>query len=115
MFKHQRFLENLHIPMWLIKDTCWMLQFKFLGTLIAFPTIGMALYLILITRNFPKRFWPNVAVFFWISANSTWMFGEFYGFNFVVAATLLFGAGVLAISVYLFIILTGSKPKRTKG
>lgn len=115
MLKRQRFLENLHIPMWLIKDTCWMLQFKFLGTLIAFPTIGMAVYLVVITRNFPKRLWPNLAVFFWIAANSTWMFGEFYGFNFVVAATLLFGAGVLAISVYLFIILTGSKPKRTKG
>lgn len=92
-----------------------MLQFKFLGTLIAFPTIGMAVYLVVITRNFPKRFWPNLAVFFWIAANSTWMFGEFYGFNFVVAATLLFGAGVLAISVYLYIILSASKPQRTKG
>lgn len=115
MFKHQRFLENLHIPMWLIKDTCWMLQFKSLGTFIAIPTVAMALYLVVITRNFPKRFWPNLAVFFWITANSIWMFGEFYGFDFTVASTSLFGAGILAISVYMYIILTGSKPQRSKG
>lgn len=92
-----------------------MLQFKSLGTFIAFPTVAMALYLVVITRNFPKRFWPNLAVFFWIAANSTWMFGEFYGFDFIVASTSLFGAGILAISVYMYIILTGSKPQRTKG
>lgn len=92
-----------------------MLQFKLLGTFIAFPTVAMALYLVVITRHFPKRFWPNLAVFFWIAANSTWMFGEFYGFDFIVASTILFGAGILAIFVYMYIILTGSKPQRTKG
>jgi hypothetical protein len=80
--------------------------------LIAFPTVAMALYLVVITRNFPKRFWPNLAVLFWISANSTWMFGEFYGFDFIMTSTILFGAGILAICVYLYIVLKGSKPQR---
>ncbi|MFN3445854.1 MAG: hypothetical protein ACK44D_08945 [Bacteroidia bacterium] len=114
MFKHQRLLENMHIPMWLIKDTCWMLQFKLLGTIVAVPTISMALYLVIITRNFPKRFWPNMAVLFWISANSTWMLGEFYQFSFVFPAVALFCAGIIAILVYMYIILTGSKPQHNK-
>lgn len=114
MFKHQRLLENMHIPMWLIKDTCWMLQFKLLGTIVAVPTISMALYLVIITRNFPKRFWPNMAVLLWISANSTWMLGEFYQFSFVIPAVVLFCAGILAIMVYMYIILTGSKPQHNK-
>jgi hypothetical protein len=115
MFKHQRFLENLHIPMWLIKDTCWMLQFKLLGTIIAFPTVAMAMYLVVITRNATKRFWPNLAVFFWISANATWMLGEFYRFDFILTSTVLFVAGILAISVYLYVIFTDSKPQHSKG
>lgn len=114
MFKHQRFLENVHIPMWLIKDTCWMLHFKSMGTIVAVPTISMALYLVIITRNFPKRFWPNMAVLFWISANTTWMLGEFYQFNFVIPAIALFSAGILAIIVYMYIILIGSKPQQYK-
>jgi hypothetical protein len=115
MFKHQRLLENMHIPMWLIKDTCWMLQFKLLGTTVAVPTIIVALYLVFITRDYPKRFWPNLAVLFWISANTTWMLGEFYRFSFVIPALALFCAGILAIMLYVYIILTGSKPQQYKG
>jgi hypothetical protein len=33
--------ENLHIVFWLIKDTCWMLEIKWLGTLMVLQTIGV--------------------------------------------------------------------------
>jgi hypothetical protein len=114
MFKHQRLLENMHIPMWLIKDTCWMLQFKLVGTIVAVPTITMAIYLVIITRNFPKRFWPNLAVLFWISANTTWMLGEFYKIGFTVPAVTLFFAGIVAIFVYIYIIFIRPKPQQSK-
>jgi hypothetical protein len=92
-----------------------MLQFKLLGTTVAVPTIIVALYLVFITRDYPKRFWPNLAVLFWISANTTWMLGEFYRFSFVIPALALFCAGILAIMLYVYIILTGSKPQQYKG
>jgi hypothetical protein len=115
MFKHQRFLENMHIPLWLIKDACWMLQFKFVSTIVALPTISVAIYLVIITRNSPKRFWPNLAVLFWIGANTTWMLGEFYQFDFTVPAVTLFLVGIVAIFVYIFIIFTNPKPHQTKS
>jgi hypothetical protein len=114
MFKHQRLLENMHIPMWLIKDTCWMMQFKLAGTIVALPTIGMAIYLVIITRNFPKRFWPNLAVLFWIGANTTWMIGEFYKFDFTLYAITLFFAGIVAILVYIYIVFSSLKTQQAK-
>jgi hypothetical protein len=39
-----RFIENFHIVLWLIKDSCWLVQFKIGGVIMIVPTIGMALY-----------------------------------------------------------------------
>ena len=73
-----RHYENLHIPLWLLKDTCWMLQWKILGMAMIIPTISIA---IIITYKSLKdkedAFWINLAICFWISANSYWMICEF--------------------------------------
>lgn len=42
------------------------------------PTIGMAVYLTYVNRMVSSELWHNLAVVFWICANSVWMFGEFY-------------------------------------
>ncbi|MBP9185541.1 MAG: hypothetical protein KBE91_04085 [Bacteroidia bacterium] len=110
MFGKHRILENLHIPLWLLKDTCWLLSFKFIGTLISIPTLLIALTLVVISIKFPKRFWPNLAVFFWISANSTWMIGEFYQLNFVTPALVLFALGLMSSLVYVYMIFFIKKP-----
>jgi hypothetical protein len=73
-----RHYENLHIPLWLMKDTCWMLQWKLAGALMIMPTMTVA---ILITyasiREKNDEFWINLAICFWIGANSYWMLCEF--------------------------------------
>jgi len=105
MTKKLRHLENLHIPLWLIKDTCWMMQWKTIGVSMVLPTVAVAIYICFITRKSPLRFWPNVAVTLWLSANSTWMLGEFFGFNFQIAALSGFVAGMLAMTIFLVVYL----------
>lgn len=69
--------ENLHIVFWLIKDTCWMLEVKWLGAVMVIPTLLVAIYIVAKTRGTQDIF-LNLAVFCWISANSFWMCVEFF-------------------------------------
>jgi len=73
-----RHYENLHIPLWLLKDTCWMMQWKIMGICMIVPTVLVAV--IITIKSFYERndgFWVNLAICFWISANSFWMICEF--------------------------------------
>jgi hypothetical protein len=89
-----RHYENLHIPLWLLKDTCWMLQWKTLGVSMIIPTITVAIIISIKTwKEKDDEFWINLAICFWIAANSYWMICEFTkheeikdyaGFPFVV-------------------------------
>ena len=97
-----RIYENFHIILWLLKDTCWLLHLKALGTIMVFPTLGMALFIAWKTRNDLSHFTPNLAVTFWISANITWMLGEFYEYEFRLPTFVLFGLGMLCICFYFY-------------
>lgn len=76
----ERHFEDFHIFLWLIKDTCWMMEFKKFGVIMVLPTIAVAVYIALITRKTESIF-INLAVLCWISANSYWMVVEFYFSN----------------------------------
>lgn len=77
--KIRRF-ESMHIVFWLIKDTCWMMEFKILGAIMIVPTVFLAVYLTWKTFR-TLDFYINMAIFFWISANSYWMLVEFFNNN----------------------------------
>ena len=71
--------ENIHIPLWLLKDTCWMLQWKSLGVFMIVPTVLVAIIIAVKTwKEKEDEFWINLAVLFWITGNSYWMLCEFY-------------------------------------
>jgi hypothetical protein len=70
--------DNIHILLWLIKDTCWMLEWKLFGTAMILPTMAVAIYIAIRSAN-DDIFWINLAVCFWISANAYWMVCEFTG------------------------------------
>jgi hypothetical protein len=73
-----RHYENLHIPLWLLKDTCWMLQWKIMGAIMIIPTITIAIIITIFSfRDKSDEFWINMAICFWIGANSYWMICEF--------------------------------------
>jgi hypothetical protein len=99
-FIRLRRLENLHIVFWLIKDTCWLLEFRLLGAVMVVPTVLLAAYMVKITFGHPE-FFLNCAVLFWILANSTWMILEFFNDDaFKIVAIIPFLLGILAISLY---------------
>ena len=109
-----RKFENLHILLWLVKDLCWVLLSKELAMIMIVPTIGLAFYISWISRRDKAELFHNLAVCCWISANSTWMIGEFYyedGTRNIAAA--LFIAGLLFIAFYyLFILLPQLRKKK---
>jgi hypothetical protein len=73
-----RLLENGHVAIWLVKDFCWCSGFKELGIAMAGPTIMLAAYLVYRARNCSRDMIHNLAVLFWLCANTTWMAGEFW-------------------------------------
>jgi len=74
-----RSLENLHVLFWLIKDICWCIGFKPLGVAMIFPTLSVAIYIMIKNRQLISEFTHNLAITLWITANSMWMIFEFTG------------------------------------
>jgi hypothetical protein len=96
-----RLLENLHLPIWLIKDMCWAIVYKPLGLLMIAPAIGLAVLVAWNSRNSSMYFLPNISVVFWILANSLWMLAEFYGFNLKPWFISSFVIGMLVIGYWM--------------
>lgn len=94
--------ENMHILFWLVKDSCWMLEIKWLGALMVIPTLFVAVWITYITRKLPE-FYINAAIFFWISANSYWMIVEFF-FNssHKFLAGIPFAIGFIFVGLYYY-------------
>lgn len=56
-----------------------MLQWKILGITMIVPTISVALIIAINTwKEKNDEFWINLAICFWIAANSYWMICEFF-------------------------------------
>lgn len=107
-----RRIENLHILLWLIKDLCWALNYKPIAIVMILPTLAVALMITWQTRHILSELLHNLAVVFWITANCTWMVGEFYGWDENLIGTIglrqlaviPFAIGLL-ILVYYYIFL----------
>jgi hypothetical protein len=96
--------ENAHILLWLIKDTFWVMGFTWLGTLMIVPTISIAIYITWKFRQFKAELFHNIAVCFWISANATWMIGEFFfDEKTKPIAVVLFLMGLAVLGYYYLI------------
>jgi len=94
--------ENLHIVFWLIKDSCWMLQLKWLGIVMVIPTLFIAILIVYASRKIVDVY-LNLAILFWICANSFWMYIEFFtNGEFKLLAALPFALGLLFVGVYYY-------------
>ena len=92
--------ENIHIPLWLLKDTCWVMEWRWLGVTMIVPTVLVALYIL--KKSYGHiEFYINLAIVFWISANSFWMASEFFGFvEYKNFAVIPFACGLLSVAVF---------------
>jgi hypothetical protein len=77
LFIRIRKYENLHIVFWLVKDSCWMMEFRTLGAIMIIPTFLLAVYLVVKTIGH-REVYINSAILCWITANSYWMIVEFF-------------------------------------
>lgn len=115
-----RQMENMHILFWLIKDISWCMVWKPLGILMIAPTLGIALIITWRTRSLKSELAHNLAIVFWISANSYWMLSEFFGFDTVRIGTITDGKHLaiipfsigLAILAYYYLV---QKPRETRA
>ncbi|HEU0110969.1 MAG TPA: hypothetical protein VFQ73_08845 [Flavisolibacter sp.] len=78
-----RKMENMHILFWLLKDVSWCLIWKPLAVAMIFPTLIIAIIIAWRTRTLKSELAHNLAIAFWISANSYWMISEFLHFDTV--------------------------------
>ncbi len=83
-----RRIENMHIIFWLFKDISWCMEFKTLGVIMVVPTLAIAVWIAIKNRQYVSELCHNLAVVFWITANSFWMISEFFGFD---ETKILFG------------------------
>lgn len=113
MFKTRNY-ENLHIPLWLLKDTFWMLQWRMLGTIMIIPTITVALIITIKSwREKDDEFWVNLAVLFWIFANSYWMLCEFmHREDLKNYAGIPFVAGMISVAYFYKIRLLNKNSRK---
>ena len=72
-----RKMENLHIVFWIFKDIGWCLLWKPLGMVMIFPTLIISIVIAWRTRHMMAELTHNLAITFWIFANSYWMTTEF--------------------------------------
>lgn len=97
-----RKIENLHIVFWLVKDLCWVMLWKIPGLIMIVPTIGAAALITWQTRNIKSELLHNVAVLFWIIANSYWMITEFFSDDDSLRyyAVIPFVLGIISVGYY---------------
>lgn len=104
-----RKMENMHIIFWLLKDLSWCLIWREMGLAMIFPTLIISIIIAWNTRGIKSELAHNLAITFWITANSYWMISEFFGFDEAVIwgqwegkhiAILPFAAGVFILAWY---------------
>ena len=108
-----RMLENLHIVFWLLKDVSWCMLWKPLGIAMVFPTLLIAIFISWRTRYLRSELAHNLAITFWITANSYWMISEFFGFDETTIydrwegkhfALIPFGIGIIILLYYYLFV-----------
>ena len=104
-----RRMENLHIVFWLFKDISWCMIWKPLGMAMIIPTMAIAFIIAARTRQYIGEWCHNLAVVFWITANSYWMISEFLHFDtnvligdytFKHLAIIPFVMGIIVLGYY---------------
>ena len=111
-YKFRR-IENLHILLWLVKDACWAINLKIPALIMIIPTLWVAIVITYQTRKITSEFLHNLAIDFWITANCTWMIGEFTGwdanlvgrFGLREFSLIPFGIGLFILGYYYLIYI----------
>jgi hypothetical protein len=101
--------ENFHVFLWLLKDMCWMLEFKILAIFMIIPTLAVAFYVIFISKKDTELTLINIAITFWILANSVWMLSDFFNQIHKLYSLPFFIIGIIIMLVYFVKLISKNK------
>jgi hypothetical protein len=116
-----RRMENMHIIFWLLKDISWCMIWRTLGVAMIVPTLAIAIYIAWTNRQIVSELCHNLAIAFWITANSYWMISEFFHFDTVIIygewtakhlAIIPFALGMIVLAAYYLFLLPAEKKKK---
>ena len=98
--------ENLHVILWLFKDMCWCMLAK-VGIILIAPTVFVAFYIFYKNRGERDAAFHNMAVCFWIVANSIWMIADLLKKEAAIKpySITLFIIGLLILAYYYLTLL----------
>ena len=104
--------ENMHILLWLLKDVSWAMNMRIAGIIMIVPTLTVAILITWQTRHMKSELFHNLAVDFWITANCTWMIGEFFqwdenlwhGYGLRQASIIPFAMGLGVLAWYYLVL-----------
>lgn len=100
-----RKMENMHIVFWLLKDLSWCLVWKVLGIVMIFPTLIISIIIAWRTRKLKSELAHNLAITFWITANSYWMVSEFLQFDEIQVWQSFEGKHIALIPFFIGIMI----------
>ncbi len=94
-------------------DACWALNLKIPALIMIIPTMLVAMLITYQTRKITGELLHNLAINFWITANCTWMIGEFFGWDANLIgpyglrefSVLPFGIGLLILGYYYLVYM----------
>ena len=69
------------------------------------PTLGIALVIAWRTRAYASELAHNLAIVFWITANSYWMTSEFFGFDTVLVAPHVTGKHLALVPFLIGLVI----------
>lgn len=95
--------DSIHLLLWLIKDTVWVMGFKHIAIFMIFPTVGYTCFLLYKNYSDQNYFILYSAILCWLLGNSAWILNDFLFDNKYNKVSYLFFALGILITCYQII------------
>ena len=95
-------IDTWHILLWLLKDTLWVMSFKYLAIAMIVPTVLYTLYIL--KKHYQQRiyFFNYLAILFWLLGNSFWILNDFLlNEKYDWVCYILFSVGIVTLFLQL--------------
>ena len=92
LMRFKKILQLLHIPLWVLKDFCWMIGMSWLSLIFALPAILVSILVINYTSGVKKL--ENYIILCWLTANTLWLLDEKLNAHTHYVSILLFIIGI---------------------
>ena len=94
--------DSIHLLLWLVKDTLWVMGFKYATLFMILPTVGYTFYLL--SKNYQDKnyFILYLAILCWLLGNSAWILNDFLfenKYNVICYALFLLGIAIILFHI----------------